>query len=77
MAKLVLWSKNTPYCVLCGHKHYPAMSDISGIKVIQSGSLVGSGDEYTRQKRLTGEPSQTVLIVNDKGIKCHYPIVLK
>lgn len=76
MAKLILWSKNTPYCVLCGHKHYPAMSDISGIKVVQSGSLCGSGDEYTRQKRLTGEPSQTVLVVNENGIKCHYPIIL-
>ena len=77
VAKLVLWSKNTPYCILCGHKHYPAMTDVSGIKVVQSGSMAGSGDEYTRQKRLTGEPSQTVLIVNEKGIKCHYPIVLK
>lgn len=76
IAKLVLWSKNTPYCVLCGHKHYPAMSDVSGIKIVQSGSLCGSGDEYTRQKRLTGEPTQTVLVVNEKGIKCHYPIVL-
>lgn len=77
IAKLVLWSKKTPYCVLCGHKHYPAMSDVSGIKVVQVGSLCGSGDEYTRQKRLTGEPSQTVLVVNEDGIKCHYPIVLK
>lgn len=76
VAKLVLWSKNTPYCILCGHKHYPAMSDVSGIKVVQSGSLCGSGDEYTRQKRLTGEPSQTVLVVNENGIKCHYPIIL-
>ena len=76
VAKLVLWSKNTPYCILCGHKHYPAMTDVSGVKIVQSGSMAGSGDEYTRQKRLTGEPSQTVLVVNEKGIKCHYPIVL-
>lgn len=76
VAKLVLWSKNTPYCILCGHKHYPAMDDVSGIKVVQSGSIAGSGDEYTRQKRLTGEPSQTILVVNEKGIRCHYPIVL-
>ena len=77
VGKLVLWSKNTPYCILCGHKHYPAMSDVSGVKVVQSGSMAGSGDEFTRQKRLTGEPSQTVLVVNNKGIKCQYPIVLK
>ena len=76
ISKLILWAKMTPYCVVCGHKHYPAMTDVSGIKVVQSGSLGGSGDEYTRQKRLTGRPSQTVLIVNDKGIKCCYPIEL-
>lgn len=76
ISKLILWAKMTPYCVVCGHKHYPAMTDVSGIKVVQSGSLGGSGDEYTKQKRLTGKPSQTVLIVNDKGIKCYYPIEL-
>ena len=76
VAKLVLWSKNTPYCILCGHKHYPEMTNVSGIKIVQSGSMAGSGDEFTRQKRLTGEPSQTVLVVNERGIKCHYPVVL-
>lgn len=76
ISKLILWTKMTPYCVVCGHKHFPAMTDVSGIKVVQSGSLGGSGDEYTRQKRLTGKPSQTVLVVNDKGIKCCYPIGL-
>lgn len=77
IAKLVLWAKATPYCVLCGHKHHPSMTEVSGIKVVQSGSLGGSGDEFTRQKRLTGEPSQTVLVVDDNGIKCCYPIVLR
>ena len=76
IGKLALWAKMTPYCVLCGHKHYAAMNDVSGIKVIQSGSLCGSGDEFTRQKRLTGKPSQTVLVVNNKGIKCCYPVEL-
>lgn len=76
IAKLALWTKMTPYCVLCGHRHFPAMNDVSGIKVVQSGSLGGSGDEYTRQKRLTGKPSQTVLVVNSNGIKCCYPIEL-
>ena len=53
------------------------MTEVSGVKVVQSGSLGGSGDEFTRQKRLTGEPSQTVLVVDDSGIKCCYPIVLR
>lgn len=77
IGKLSLWAKMTPYCVLCGHKHYSAMKDVSGIRVVQSGSLCGSGDEFTRQKRLTGKPSQMVLVVNDKGIKCCYPIELE
>lgn len=67
IGKLVLWAKQTPYCVLTGHYHYPAMTDVSGIKVVQSGSLCGSGDEFTRSKRLTGKPSQTVLLTKDDG----------
>lgn len=76
IAKLALWTGMTPYCILTGHKHFPAMTSVSNIKVVQSGSLCGSGDEYTRQKRLVGKPSQTVLVVNDSGIKCCYPIEL-
>ena len=67
IGKLVLWAKKTPYCILTGHMHYPAMTDISGIKVVQSGSLCGSGDEYTRSKRWTGAPSQTVLVTKQDG----------
>lgn len=67
IGKLVLWAKQTPYCILTGHMHYSAMTDVSGIKVVQSGSLCGSGDEFTRQKRLTGKPSQTVLVTKGDG----------
>jgi len=67
VGKLVLWAKQTPYCILTGHMHFPAMTEVSGIKVIQSGSLCGSGDEFTRQKRLTGKPSQTVIVTKDNG----------
>lgn len=65
-----------PYAILCGHRHFPAMSDFSGVKMIQCGSLVGSGDDYTIEQRLTGKASQTVCICNDKGIECYYPIEL-
>ena len=67
VGKLVLWAKQTPYCILTGHMHFPAMTEVSGIKVIQSGSLCGSGDEFTRQRRLTGKPSQTVIVTRDDG----------
>lgn len=77
IGKLVLWAKQTPYCVLTGHYHYPAMTDVSGIKVIQSGSLCGSGDDFTRSKRLTGKPSQTVIVTKEDGsIHGVYPVEL-
>lgn len=77
ISRLVLWAKQMPYCILTGHMHYPAMTEVSGIKVIQSGSLCGSGDEFTRQKRLTGKPSQTVLVTKcDGSIYGVYPIEL-
>lgn len=65
-----------PYAILCGHRHFTAMSDFYGVKMLQSGSLVGSGDDYTIEKRLTGKASQTICICTDKGIDCFYPIEL-
>lgn len=65
-----------PYAVVMGHRHTPAFSEISGIKIIQSGNLGGSGDDYTIQKRLYGKPNQTVCICNNDGINCIYPIEL-
>ncbi len=77
ISKLVLWAGlTTPYCILSAHKHYTAMTEISDIKVIQSGSLCGSGDEFTRQNRLRSKPSQAVLVCNDDGIVACYPVVL-
>jgi predicted phosphodiesterase len=74
VSKLVLWAGVKPDCIITGHKHHAAMSEVQGIKVIQSGSLGGSGDEYTREKRLKGKASQTVIVVNEKGIKAVYPL---
>lgn len=65
-----------PYAVVMGHRHTPAFSEKNGIKIIQSGNLGGSGDDYTIQKRLYGKPSQTICICNNKGIECVYPIEL-
>lgn len=65
-----------PYAVLMGHMHHPAMNEVSGVKVIQSGCLFDN-DEYCEKRRLRGTPSQTVLVCNDNGIKAVYPIELK
>lgn len=63
-----------PYGVLCGHKHTPEYKELNGVKIIQSGSMCGSGDSYTVEKRLTGSPSQTVVVLNNNGIQCLYPV---
>ena len=65
-----------PEGIIMGHRHTPAFSDVNGIKIIQSGCLCGSGDDYTISKRLSGQASQTVCVCNDKGIECMYPIKL-
>ena len=63
-----------PTGIISGHRHTPALSEINGVKMIQSGSLCGSGDDYTTQKRLMGKACQVVTICNNKGIECIYPI---
>lgn len=74
--KLCAYLGYFPYAIIMGHKHHPAMNEVSGVKVIQSGSLCGSGDDFTVKSRLKGSPSQTVLICSNKGIKAIYPIEL-
>lgn len=78
IGRLILWAKQTPYCILTGHMHFPAMTNISDVLIVQSGSLCGAGDDYTRSKRLTGKASQTVLVTKPDGaIYGMYPINLE
>lgn len=63
-----------PDYILCGHKHFCSYDQST--KFIQSGSLAGSGDDYTIEKRLSGSASQMVCICNKNGIKGVYPIIL-
>lgn len=47
------------------------------VKMIQSGSLAGSGDDFTVQKRLVGKPNQTTLVCNEDGsILARYDVEL-
>ena len=66
-----------PEYIICGHNHTPAMNEFNGIRVYQSGSPVGSGDDYTVSKRLAGNPSQTVLVCNSSGVVCDYNVALR
>ena len=63
-----------PDYVLCGHRHFCSYSQDT--KFIQSGSLAGSGDDYTVEKRLNGKASQMLCICDESGVKGLYPIIL-
>jgi predicted phosphodiesterase len=76
IGNLVMMLGFFPDAILAGHLHYPSATEINGIPVIQSGSLAGSGDNYTIEHRLTGEPNQTVLVCTDVGIECIYNVKL-
>ena len=65
-----------PYAITYGHLHTCAVDDTNGVKMIRGGSLAGSGDDYTIEKRLSGKPSQMVCVCNKKGVACYYPIEL-
>lgn len=53
-----------------------AVDETNGIKMIRGGSLAGSGDSYTIEKRLSGKASQMVCVCNKNGVVCYYPIEL-
>lgn len=65
-----------PYAITYGHLHTCAVDESSGVKMIRGGSLAGSGDDYTIEKRLSGRPSQMVCICGNNGVSCYYPIEL-
>lgn len=65
-----------PYAITYGHLHTCAVDETNGVKMIRGGSLAGSGDDYTIEKRLSGKPSQMVCVCNNKGVVCYYPIEL-
>ena len=65
-----------PYAITFGHLHTCAMSDESGIKIIRGGTLAGSGDDYTIQKRLPGNATQMVCVCTADGIKSYNVIEL-
>lgn len=65
-----------PEYIICGHKHTPAMNEFNGIRVYQSGSMPGAGDDFTVSHRMFGRPSQTVLVCNHKGVVCDYTVDL-
>ena len=77
VSKLVLMLGHKPCAILYGHLHRCSYDDIAGVKIIRSGSFCGTSDDYTISKRLKGNASQMVCVVNKDGIEACYPVELK
>lgn len=76
VSKLCMMLGHVPYAVLYGHLHTCAISESNNVKMIRGGSLCGSGDNYTVEKRLSGKPAQMVCVCNEDGVEAYYPIEL-
>ena len=76
VSNLCMYLGYIPYAITYGHLHTCAVDETNGIKMIRGGSLAGSGDSYTIEKRLSGKASQMVCVCNKNGVVCYYPIEL-
>lgn len=76
VSKLCMMLGHIPYAVLYGHLHTCSFTESGGVKMVRGGSLCGSGDSYTIEKRLSGGPSQMVCVCNQDGIIAYYPVEL-
>jgi len=64
------------YAVLMGHRHHNSTDVVQGIKIVQSGSFLGT-DNYCISKRLFGKPEQIICVVDENGIRCTYDVDLR
>lgn len=77
VSKLVMMIGHKPSGIIMGHMHHNSFDDINDIKIIRSGSISGTGDDYCITKRLYGQPSQMAVVLNRGNVKCCYPIDLR
>lgn len=76
VSNLVMMLGFKPEAIFFGHFHRCSLDDICGVKIIRSGCFCGTTDDYTISKRLYGNPSQMVCVVDSDGIKAYYPVKL-
>lgn len=76
VSKLVMMLGFKPEAIFYGHLHRCSYDDITGVKIVRSGSFSGTSDDYTVSKRLSGRPSQMVCVVTENGINACYPVEL-
>lgn len=72
ISKLCMMIGKFPDYIISGHRHTPAYQEFNGVTCIQCGCLPGSGDDHTLSHRLSGKPSQTILVCNKDGVECIY-----
>lgn len=77
VSKLVMMLGFKPVGIFYGHLHHCSFDDISGVKIIRSGSFCGNSCDYSISKRLSGNPQQMVCVADESGITACYPVSLK
>lgn len=75
--KLISMIRVFPEACFMGHLHTIAVDEVNKVKMIRGGSLAGSGDSFTVEKRLSGKASQLVAIADDSGLTAYYPVYLE
>lgn len=76
VSNLCMMIHRIPYAILYGHLHHCSVDEVNGVKMVRGGSLAGSGDAFTIEKRLSGKPSQMVCVCSSAGIEAYYPVEL-
>lgn len=76
LSSLVLAKGYKPSAIFMGHMHSFAIDDCYDVKICRGGSLCGSGNDYTIEKRLKGKPTQLMAIAEDKEVCQFYNIIL-
>ena len=76
LSSLVLAKGFKPHAVFMGHLHSFAIDDCYDVKICRGGSLCGSGNDYTIEKRLKGKPTQLMAIAEDGEVCQFYNIIL-
>ncbi|MGN8905296.1 hypothetical protein ACTND3_03050 [Bacillota bacterium HCP28S3_F12] len=76
VSSLCMMIHRIPYAILYGHLHHCSVDEVNGVKMVRGGSLAGSGDAFTIEKRLSGKPSQMVCVCSSSGIEAYYPVEL-
>lgn len=62
--------------VLTGHLHHNFVKNVRGTILAQAGGFIGV-DEFCLSKRIFGSAEQLILVCDENGINCFYPIRFK